>query len=97
MDLLNSEYNLIEAKRAYLRFTYKKKCLKCDMPIADKVKYVLYSFLLFTRMRMFSISPAPKIIRIRFALKLIKTFKRLLNTDLYVKNSYLLILYYGKD
>lgn len=38
MDLLTSEYNLIEAKRAYLKFTYKKKCLKCDLPIADKVK-----------------------------------------------------------
>lgn len=37
MDLLTGEYNLVEAKKAYLKFTYKKKCLKCDMPIADKV------------------------------------------------------------
>ena len=39
MDLLTSEHNLIEAKQASLKFTYKKKCLKCDMPIADKVFY----------------------------------------------------------
>lgn len=37
MDLLNVEYNLIQAKRAYLRFTYKKKCCICDTPISDKV------------------------------------------------------------
>lgn len=37
MDLLNAEYNLIQAKKAYLRFTYTKKCSFCDVPIADKV------------------------------------------------------------
>ena len=37
MDLLNVEYNLIQAKKAYLRFTYKKKCCICDAPISDKV------------------------------------------------------------
>ena len=37
MDLLNAEYNLIQAKKSYLRFTYKKKCCLCDTPISDKV------------------------------------------------------------
>ena len=37
MDLLNVEYNLVEAKRAYLRFTIKKKCCICGAHIADKV------------------------------------------------------------
>lgn len=39
MDLLNVEHNLIQAKRAYLRFTYKKKCCICDTPISDKVLF----------------------------------------------------------
>ena len=42
MDLLTVEYNLIQAKRAYLRFTYKKKCCICDTPISDKVKLLLF-------------------------------------------------------
>jgi hypothetical protein len=41
MDLLNVEYNLIQAKRAYLRFTYKKKCCLCDAPISDKVTLLI--------------------------------------------------------
>lgn len=42
MDLLNVEYNLIQAKRAYLRFTYQKKCVICQTPIADKVQIFLF-------------------------------------------------------
>lgn len=45
MDLLNVEYNLIEAKRAYIRFTYKKKCCVCQTPISDKVFTVYYAVL----------------------------------------------------
>lgn len=41
MDLLNTQYNLIQAKKAYLRFTYKKKCAVCDTPISDKY-FVVY-------------------------------------------------------
>lgn len=37
MDLLNAEYNLVQAKQAYLRFTIKKKCCICNAHIADKV------------------------------------------------------------
>ena len=35
------EYNLIEAKRAYLRFTINKKCCICNQHIADKY-FVVY-------------------------------------------------------
>lgn len=50
MDLLNVEYNLIQAKRAYLRFTYKKKCCICETPISDKVTVILFSILWFIPM-----------------------------------------------
>lgn len=39
MDSLNVEYSLVQAKRAYLRFTIKKKCCICNAHIADKVPY----------------------------------------------------------
>ena len=83
MDLLTSEHNLIEAKRAYLKFTYKKKCLKCDMPIADKVNIFIYinSFLLYILMLMYFISHAPRVTQLQYVQKLIKIFKKLLNTD----------------
>ena len=55
MDLLTVEYNLIQAKRAYLRFTYKKKCCICDTPISDKVYNQLFSILWCTPMRMSAI------------------------------------------
>jgi len=57
MDLLTVEYNLIQAKRAYLRFTYKKKCCICDTPISDKVNNSLFSILWCTRMPMFATRP----------------------------------------
>lgn len=50
MDLLNVEYNLIQAKRAYLRFTYKKKCCLCDAPISDKVNPMVCSISSYIQM-----------------------------------------------
>lgn len=42
MDFLNSESKLVEAKRAYLKFTMKKKCCICNNNIADKVNIQKY-------------------------------------------------------
>ncbi len=42
MDLLNAEANLVKAKKAYLKFTYKTKCCICKTPIADKVNLHKY-------------------------------------------------------
>lgn len=42
MDLLNVEYNLVEAKRAFLRFTLKKTCCICNACIGDRVLYFLF-------------------------------------------------------
>lgn len=84
MDLLNVEYNLIQAKRAYLRFTYKKKCCICDAPISDKVVFILFSTLLYIRMPTFAIKLALKKKRTQFAPLQSKISKRLLSID-YVK------------
>ena len=81
MDLLNVEYNLIQAKRAYLRFTYKKKCCVCDTPISDTVKLLLFSVLLFIRMRMFAIKPVWKRRRVLCVPLPNKTLKEHLSID----------------
>ncbi len=82
MDLLNVEYNLIQAKRAYLRFTFKKKCCICDTPISDKVLLMLYSILLFTQTQMYVIRPALRKKRIQFAQSPNKIFKKHSSIDL---------------
>ena len=82
MDLLNVEYNLIQAKRAYLRFTYKKKCCICDTPISDKVELFFYSILLFIRTPMSVIKHVSKKRKAPFAQSPSKTLKKPLNTDL---------------
>lgn len=82
MDLLNVEYNLIQAKRAYLRFTFKKKCCICDTPISDKVLSMLYSILLFTQTQMYAIKLALRKKRLQFAQSPNKIFKKHSSIDL---------------
>ena len=67
MDLLNAEYNLVQAKQAYLRFTVKKKCCICNSHIADKVSYLLHRYLQCTPMLMYAIKGVSKKIKILYA------------------------------
>ena len=41
MNMLQADYNLVKAKKAYVRITNERNCVKCHRKIGDKV-FVVY-------------------------------------------------------